>query len=212
MTTLVNLASKLPRSALRLNSTEVAVEASWLFSSCSNSSSSFSSSPSGNKKIYLLSYSYSFTFAFFSSSKYLMYKEVTGNTQNLCRLCYNPTIMIRSFHIIPAKKWNDPPNIWCWCLSDPQPCSSSFSWSLLPLGITFLRYGKRLKHFWFVVFADRHKTAPHYWTLRTPYFASWEASLSCRVPVFPNRLGPLAPSKGFGIATWICCFHLADTA
>ena len=50
-------------------------------------------------------------------------------------------------------------------------------------------------------FADRHKNAPHYWTLRTPYFASWEASLSCRVPVFPNRLGPLAPSKGFGSAT-----------
>ena len=104
MTILVNLASKLPRSALRLNSTEVAVEASWLFSSCSTSSSSFSSSPSRNKKINLLSYSYSFTFAFFSSSKYLMYKEVTRNTQNLCRLCYNPTIMIRSFHIIPALK------------------------------------------------------------------------------------------------------------
>ena len=50
MTTSVNLASKLPRSALRLNSTEVAVEASWLFSSCSTSSSSFSNSPSRNKK------------------------------------------------------------------------------------------------------------------------------------------------------------------
>ena len=44
-------------------------------------------------------------------------------------------------------KWNDPPNIWCWCLSDPQPCSSSFSWSLLPLGLTFLRYGKSAKTF-----------------------------------------------------------------
>ena len=102
-------------------------------------------------------------------------------------------------------KWNDPPNIWFWCLSDPQPCSSSFSWSLLPLGLTFLRY-ENISDLLF--FADRHKTTPHYWTLRTPYFASWEASLSCRVPVFPNRLGPLAPSKGFGIATWICCFHL----
>ena len=104
ITKFVNLACRLPMSALRLNSTEVAVEASWLFSSCSTSSSSFSSSPSRNKKINLLSYSYSLTLAFFSSSKYLVYKEVTRNTQNLCRLCYNPTIMIRSFHIIPAKK------------------------------------------------------------------------------------------------------------
>ena len=199
MTTLVNLASKLPRSALRLNSTEVAVEASWLFSSCSTSSSSFSNSPSRSKKINLLSYSYSFT------------KRWQGIPKTFAD-CVTSRPSWSDLSILSRQKnakWNDPPNIWCWCLSDPQPCSSSFSWSLLPLGLTFLRY-ENISDLLF--FADRHKNAPHYWTLRTPYFASWEASLSCRVPVFPNRLGPLAPSKGFGIATWICCFHLADTA
>ena len=137
MTTLVNLASKLPRSALRLNSTEVAVEASWLFSSCSTSSSSFSSSPSRNKKINLLSYSYSFT------KRWQGIPKTFADCVTIRPSWSDLSILSRHWNA----KWNDPPNIWCWCLSDPQPCSSSFSWSLLPLGLTFLRYGKSAKTF-----------------------------------------------------------------
>ena len=107
----------------------------------------------GIKKINLLSYSYSFT------KRWQGIPKTFADCVTIRPSWSDLSILFRQKNA----KWNDPPNIWCWCLSDPQPCSSSFSWSLLPLGLTFLRCGKSAKTFLICYFSlIVIKTAPHY--------------------------------------------------